>query len=103
MSHKTKVELPEANYDKRDPNSVPPAPPITVAVTEEGRFFLNDEPMTRELLESRLSIEAQKTPQPPVNIRGDKATRYRYVNEVVNIAQAQGMRKVGFVATRERN
>jgi hypothetical protein len=25
------------------------------------------------------------------------------VNEVVNIAQAQGMRKVGFVATRERN
>ncbi|MES2670586.1 MAG: biopolymer transporter ExbD [Pseudomonadota bacterium] len=103
MSHKTKVELPEANYDKRDPNSVPPAPPITVAVTEEGRFFLNDEPVTRELLESRLSIEAQKTPQPPVNIRGDKATRYRYVNEVVNIAQAQGMRKVGFVATRERN
>ena len=103
MSHKTKVELPEANYDKRDPNSVPPAPPITVAVTEEGRFFLNDEPVTRELLESRLSIEAQKTPQPPVNIRGDKTTRYRYVNEVVNIAQAQGMRKVGFVATRERN
>ena len=103
MSHKTKVELPEANYEKRDPNSVPPAPPITVAVTEEGRFFLNDEPVTRELLESRLSIEAQKTPQPPVNIRGDKTTKYRYVNEVVNIAQAQGMRKVGFVATRERN
>jgi biopolymer transport protein ExbD len=74
-----------------------------VAVTEQGRFFLNDEPMTRELLESRLSVEAQKTPQPAVNIRGDKTTPYRYVNEVVNIAQAQGMRKVGFVATRERN
>jgi biopolymer transport protein ExbD len=102
MSHKTKVTLPEADLTKREDN-VPPAIPITVAVTEQGRFFLNDEPMTRELLESRLSVEAQKTPQPAVNIRGDKTTHYRYVNEVVNIAQAQGMRKVGFVATRERN
>ncbi len=102
MSHKTKVELPEADLTNR-PETVPPTPPITVAVTEQGRFFLNDEPMTRELLESRLSVEAQRIPQPEVNIRGDKTTHYRYVNEVVNIAQAQGMRKVGFVATRERN
>ena len=103
MSHKTKVELPEANYNTRETDKPTVVPPITVAVTEEGRFFLNDEPVTRELLESRLSVEAQKTPQPAVNIRGDKTTRYRYVNEVVNIAQAQGMRKVGFVAVRERN
>jgi biopolymer transport protein ExbD len=102
MSHKTKVELPQADLANRE-DKVPPAPPITVAVTAEGRFFLNDEPMTRELLESRLSVEAQKVPQPAVNIRGDKTTLYRYVNDVVNIAQAQGMRKVGFVATRERN
>ena len=102
MSHKTKVELPEANYDTRDPDKTAPTI-ITVAVTETGKLFLNDEPVTRELLESRLSIEAQKTPQPSVNIRGDKTTKYRFVNDVVNIAQAQGMRKVGFVATRERN
>jgi biopolymer transport protein ExbD len=102
MSHKTKVELPQADLTNR-PETVPPTPPITVAVTEQGRFFLNDEPMTRELLESKLSVEAQRIPQPEVNIRGDKTTPYRYVNDVVNIAQAQGMRKVGFVATRERN
>jgi biopolymer transport protein ExbD len=102
MSHKTKVELPQADLLNRD-ETAPPTPPITVAVTEQGRFFLNDEPVTRELLESRLSVEAQKVPQPAVNIRGDKTTHYRFVNDVVNIAQAQGMRKVGFVATRERN
>ena len=102
MSHKTKVELPEANYDTREPDKAAPVI-ITVAVTEDGKLFFNDEPVTRELLESRLSIEAQKTPQPSVNIRGDKTTRYRFVSEVVNIAQAQGMRKVGFVAVRERN
>ena len=103
MTHKVKIELPPANYDTRDPNKLPPAPPITVSVTESGKLYLNDEPMTRELLESRLSVEAQKLPQPQVNIRGDKTTPYRYVNEVVNLAQAQGMRKVGFVAIRERN
>jgi biopolymer transport protein ExbD len=102
MSHKTKVELPEANYLSRE-EKAPPAPPITIAVTEEGRYFFNDEPVTRELLESRLSVEAQKVPQPSVNIRGDKTVRYRFINDVVNIAQAQGMRQVGFVATRERN
>jgi biopolymer transport protein ExbD len=102
MSHKTKVELPQANYDTRE-EKVPPTPPITIAVTEEGRYFFNDEPVTRELLESRLSVEAQKVPQPSVNIRGDKTVRYRFINDVVNIAQAQGMRQVGFVATRERN
>ena len=103
MTHKVKIELPQANYDTRNADKLPPAPPITVSVTEAGKLFLNDEPMTRELLESRLSVEAQKVPQPQVNIRGDKTTPYRYVNDVVNLAQAQGMRKVGFVSTRERN
>ncbi len=101
MSHKTKVELPQANLETKD-NTVPPAPPITLAVTEKGATFFNDEPVTREQLESRLSVEAQKVPQPAVNVRGDKTTPYRFVNDVVNIAQAQGMRKVGFIATRER-
>ena len=101
MSHKVKVELPQANLDK--PNEkVPPAPPITVAVTEDGKLYWNDSPITQSLLESQLSVEAQKTPQPAVNIRGDKTTKYRTINQVVQLAQAQGIRKVGFVATRER-
>jgi biopolymer transport protein ExbD len=102
MAQKVKVDLPQANLDER-PDTAPPAPPITIAVTEGGSIYMNDQPVTRELLESALAVEAQKTPQPPVNIRGDQTTKYRVVNDVVNIAQAQGMRKVGFVATRESN
>jgi biopolymer transport protein ExbD len=101
MSHKVKVELPEANLDKKS-DTVPAAPPITVAVTEDGALYWNDQPITKNLLESQLSVEAQKTPQPALNVRGDKTTKYQAVREVVDIAQAQGMRKVGFVATRER-
>ena len=100
MAHKVQVELPEANLDER-PENAPGPPPLTVAVTEAGDIFLNDEPVTLQLLESAFSVEAQKTPQPPVNIRGDKTTKYRTINDVVNTAQAQGMRKVGFIATTE--
>ena len=101
MSHKIKVELPEANLDRKE-EKAPPVPPITLAVQEDGSLYWNDEPIGKDLLESRLSIEAQKTPQPQVNVRGDKTTKYRIVSDVVKVAQAQGMRKVGFVATKER-
>jgi biopolymer transport protein ExbD len=101
MSHKVKVDLPEANLERKE-EKAPPVPPITLAVKEDGSLFWNDEPIGKDLLESRLSIEAQKTPQPQINVRGDKTTKYRIVNEVVQIAQAQGMRKVGFVAIKER-
>jgi len=100
MSHKIKVELPQANLEE-SPDGPPPAPPITIAITDSGTIFLNDQPMTLGLLESSLSVEAQKVPQPPVNIRADTTTKYRDINQVVTIAQAQGMRKVGFVTTRE--
>ncbi|SFL10004.1 ExbD/TolR family protein [Lysobacter sp. cf310] len=101
MSHKVKVDLPEATLNNR-PDKPLPTQPITLAVREDGSLFWNDEPITKGLLESRLSIEAQKTPQPQINVRGDKTTKYRIVQDVVKIAQGQGMRKVGFVAIKER-
>ncbi len=100
MSHKVKIDLPEANLDQRD-NTAPPVPPINISVEDNGNLYWNDEPVTKDLLESRLSIEAQKTPQPAINVRGDKTTKYRIVSDVVKIAQAQGMRKVGFMALKE--
>ena len=98
MNHKVKVQLPQAVVQKKEEKKQQ-IPPVTITVTEAGELFLNDEPATRQAIESRLSVEAQKTPQPPVQIRGDKTTPYRMINEVVKIAQAQGMAKVGFVTT----
>ena len=98
MNHKVKVQLPQAEDEKKEEKKQQ-IPPVTITVTEAGELFLNDEPATRQAIESRLSVEAQKTPQPPVQIRGDKTTPYRLINEVVKIAQAQGMAKVCFVTT----
>ena len=101
MQHRVEVKLPETEIGKVE-ESRNKAPPVTIAVLENGSLFWNDEPVTRDLLESRLAVEAQKTPQPIVNVRGDKTTKYRVVSEVIQIAQAQGMRKVGFMTLRER-
>jgi len=101
MSHKVKVELPQANLNKLDEKPIV-VQPITIAVTEAGNLYWNDQPFTKDQIESRLSVEAQKTPQPAINVRGDKTTKYRVVQQIVQVAQNQGMRKVGFVAEKER-
>jgi biopolymer transport protein ExbD len=101
MSHKVKVELPQATLNEIDKGPIV-VQPITIAVTEEGNLYWNDQPITKDQIESRLSVEAQKTPQPSINVRGDKTTKYRIVQEIVQVAQSQGMRKVGFVAEKER-
>ena len=100
MQHKVQVALPEANLDKKDSNM--PVPPITIAVTDNGAVYLNDAATTMDQMETFLATEAQKTPQPQVNVRGDQTTKYRDIQKVVQLAQAQGMRKVGFVATAEK-
>ena len=102
MTHKVKVDLPEANLDKRD-DDVIKVTPITIAVEDTGALYWNDEPVTKGVIESRFSVEAQKTPQPQINVRGDKTAKYKLVQEVVQIAQQQGMRKVGFVAIKDRS
>ncbi|TBR11076.1 MAG: biopolymer transporter ExbD [Lysobacter sp.] len=101
MHHKVPVELPQAKLDKQS-ETAPPVPPVTLTVKEDGSVFWNDEPISRGLLESQLAVTAQRAPQPQINVRGDKTTKYSVLKELIDIAQRQGMRKVGFVATKER-
>ncbi|SBV37422.1 Biopolymer transport protein exbD1 [uncultured Stenotrophomonas sp.] len=102
MSHKVKVELPEANLNINPDDAEKRAGPITVAVKEDGTLYWNDEEVSKETLESRFATAAQQTPQPPLNLRGDKTTKMSVINEVTRIAQGQGMLDVGFVATKEK-
>ncbi|WP_133501339.1 ExbD/TolR family protein [Cognatilysobacter terrigena] len=101
MTHKVKVELPQANLEKRN-EDLPPVPPVTLTVKDDGSVYWNDEPIQKGLLESQFSVIAQQTPQPQINVRGDKTTKYQVLKELVDMAQKQGMRKVGFVATKEK-
>jgi biopolymer transport protein ExbD len=102
MSHKVQIKLPEANL-VQDPEKLNDRKqPITISVKENGDMYWGDERVTKEVLESRLSSAAQLTPQPPLNLRGDRTTKMRTINEVTKIAQAQGMLDIGFIATKDR-
>ena len=98
MAHKVQIKLPEANLDVKPEES---GRPITLAIKEDGAIYRNDDPITSQMLESQLALEAQKQPQPRIDIRADKTTRYRVVQEVVETAKNVGIAKVGFVATKE--
>jgi biopolymer transport protein ExbD len=99
MAHKVQIILPEATLET-PPGDV--GRPITLAIKENGAIYWNDEPVLKNVLESRLAVEAQKTPQPQVDIRADKSTRYKMIQEVVGTAKDVGIRKVGFVTTPDR-
>lgn len=102
MAHKVKIELPEANLVQNAEEEGDRTMPITISVTEDGSLFWNDEPITREVMESRLSSVAQQTPQPPLNLRADRTTRTGTIQDVIKVAQGQGMLDIGFVATKEK-
>ena len=99
MSHKVKVELPAATLEKK-PEIL--QPPVTLAVTADGKVYWNDEAVTADLLEARLAVVAQMQPQPQVDIRSDGFTKYAVIHEVVQDVRQAGIRKVGFVSTPER-
>ena len=100
MAHKIQIKLPEANLDTRpDPTS---NKPVTLAIKDNGDIYWNDELVQRTVLESQLALEAQKLPQPRLDIRADKTTTYKVVSEVVKTAKSVGIAKVGFVATPDR-
>jgi biopolymer transport protein ExbD len=99
MSHKVKVELPQATLETKPEID---QPPITLAIQANGRVFWNDEAVNNDMLEARLAILAQRTPQPQVDIRADNVTKYAVIAAVVKKARLAGIRKIGFVSTPER-
>ena len=102
MSHKVQIKLPEANLNQNPDDLDKRKQPITISVKENGDLYWGDERITKEILESRLSSTAQLTPQPPLNLRGDRTTKMSTINEVTKIAQSQGMLDIGFIATKDR-
>ena len=99
MAHKVKVELPKATLEARPELD---QPPITVAITANGKVHWNDEEVSADMLEARLAVLAQRTPQPQVDIRADNVTRYAIVADVTRKIRLAGIRKVGFVSSPER-
>ncbi|MFM7524778.1 MAG: ExbD/TolR family protein [Betaproteobacteria bacterium] len=93
FTHAVKLELPTA--------SSAPAPDkpesITLSINAEGKLFWNNTAVSLDELGTRFSTAAQKKPQPELQLRADKSTRYEIIAQVMSAAQTNGMTKIGFV------
>jgi biopolymer transport protein ExbD len=96
MKHAVNIELPRASNQPQD------AKPQTIRLTvdAEGKNFWNDEAVDEAKLNSLLQAEAQKKPQAPLHIRGDRAVRYERVAQAMAAAQRAGMTQIGFITER---
>jgi biopolymer transport protein ExbD len=93
FTHAIKLDLPQAQ------SAPAPEKPETVSlsINAAGAIFWNDKAVTRKDLDARLADAAKKTPQPELQLRADKSTRYEVIAQVMAAAQNNGLTKMGFV------
>jgi biopolymer transport protein ExbD len=89
-----KVDLPRASSK---PATADMSAPKTQAVTiaPDGKIFLNTVPVTIQELESRLGAVKAATPDVPVVVRGDRASQYQGVMEVLDVLGRLQIDKIG--------
>lgn len=93
FTHSIKLDLPSAE------STVSPDKPdtISVSIDGEGKIYWNNEALDQAELGNRLAVAAKKQPQPELQLRADKSTRYEIIAQVMSAAQGSGMTKMGFV------
>ena len=96
MKHAVNIELPRASNQPQD------AKPQTIRLTvdAQGQYFWNDVLVDEARLNTLLQAEAQKKPQAPLHIRGDRSVRYERVAQAMAAAQRAGMTQIGFITER---
>ncbi|MDD2845557.1 MAG: biopolymer transporter ExbD [Rhodoferax sp.] len=93
IQHAVKVELPRISSAR---DQTPPEN-LQLAVNAEGQFFLGKQAIAAAQLENVLQLEAAKTPQAQLYIRGDKKVAYEHVAYAMSAAQRAGLKAIGFV------
>lgn len=94
LTHAVRIDLPQASSQP-----LPEKPEIiSVSIDAAGKMYWNDMPMAQGELKHKLQDIAGKKPQPELNIRADKETRYQVLAEVMADAQNAGISKLGFVS-----
>jgi len=99
FTHAIRLDLPNA------PSTAAPQKPetITLSINSEGKVYWNNDAIEQKDLGPRLAQEAQKNPQPELQLRADKSTRYETIAQVMAAAQNNGMTKIGFVTDVNEN
>ena len=94
LTHSIKLDLPSAQA----PASADKPDTITLSIDAAGSVFWNNDRLASEAqLAQRLAQAAAGKPQPELQLRADRDTRYQRIAQVMSAAQRAGIAKLGFV------
>ncbi|MBA5639276.1 biopolymer transporter ExbD [Duganella sp. LX20W] len=93
FTHAVKLDLPKAQA-QANPQQ---AASVSLAIDAKGQVYWNDEAVAPTALDARLAAASKLDPQPELQLRADKNTRYEVVAQVMAAAQTAGLSKLGFV------
>jgi biopolymer transport protein ExbD len=94
FTHAVKLELPQAQA----PAAVTQPETVTLSIDAQGDVFWDGQQLADHgALEQRLADAARRVPQPDLQLRADRNTRYEAVAQVMAAAQQKGLTKLGFV------
>ena len=93
LNQSVNVNLPQA---ASEPEVIKPET-LDLSIKADGSYYLDKTPVTAAELEERLAADAQKSPQPELHIRGDRAVPYGRVAQAMAAAERAGMTRIGFV------
>ncbi|MBO9537082.1 biopolymer transporter ExbD [Herbaspirillum sp.] len=93
FTHALKLDLPTAQ------SAPAPEKPetVTISIDGAGKLYWNDQPVSTQELDARMATASARQPQPELQLRADKSTRYQTIAEVMSAAQGAGLTKLGFV------
>jgi biopolymer transport protein ExbD len=93
QTHAVKIDNPKPHQPP------PPTRPevIDLSIDFDGTLLWNQTPVERATMQSFISQEAAKSPQPEVHITVDKYSKYEIVAQTLADLQHRGLSKIGFV------
>jgi biopolymer transport protein TolR len=94
LSSAIRLDLPTAQTASPDSG----ASPIVLSVDKSGQAFLNDKALALPELAAELARASAADPDTELQLRADAAVPYGRVVEIMGIAQAAGLGRIGFVA-----
>ena len=90
--HNIEVAVPEVSEAGE---SAAPREPLVVTVFADGRFALDDQPLTLEELVAQLTAARGRLGSPSVIIRGDAACAFQQVASALSACQEAGISELG--------
>jgi biopolymer transport protein ExbD len=83
------LELPPSSREHERPETG-----MVIAVDEKGRVFINDAPVSTEMLEASLAALVRDDPNAAVILRGDKGVPYGGFFEVLDSVRSAGIKTI---------